>query len=74
MSNSPDSSKILSYGRALAFALRSFDVLEAEAGWFERLLISILRLTYRQRLRHFVAVLPSDLADAIFQIDRTEVL
>ena len=56
---------VVIYGQALAQALRAFEVLETRAAWFERVLIKLLRLTYRQRLRYIVAELPSDLADEV---------
>lgn len=63
---------IVSYGRALAKALKVFDDLEPKAGRFERVLLNILRASYRQRLRHLVLVLPSDLAEAILTPDRPD--
>lgn len=50
--------RVVATGRALAGALRAFETLEPQAGWFERQLIRLLRATYRQRLRYLVATLP----------------
>lgn len=59
--------KILRYGRALAAAIRAFDVLESNAGWFERPLIRLLRHSYRERLRYLVLVLPGEVADDLLR-------
>ena len=53
------------YGRALVKILQAFDVLEPKARWFERLLIKLLRGTYRQRLRAIVSVVPGEVGDEI---------
>lgn len=52
---------IVAYGRALTSAISAFDVLEQEAGWFERGQIRLLRATYQQRLRYLVITLPPGL-------------
>lgn len=56
---------VLRYGRALAAALRAFEVLESRAGWFERLLLRLLLATYRERLRYLVATLPAEVGDKL---------
>ncbi len=52
-------------------ALRAVEGLEAEASWFERQLIRLLRVTgrgrLRDRLRFFGAELPGEMAEEIFQ-------
>lgn len=63
----PEMELVLRYGRALAAALRAFAVLESRAGWFERLLLRLLRATYRQRLRYLVATLPGEVGDEILK-------
>jgi len=45
--------------------LRSFDVLEAEASWFEQQMIRLLRVTYWQRLRRLIELLPGEVGDKI---------
>jgi hypothetical protein len=39
---------VVIYGKALTQAIKAFDVLEPKAGWFERMLIKLLRKSYRQ--------------------------
>ena len=58
---------VITYGKGLTQAIKAFDVLEPEAGWLERLLIKLLRKSYRHRLRHFVGTLPSDISDEILK-------
>ncbi len=58
------------YGRALIATLKAFDVLEDRAGWFERLLIRLLRSTYRQRLRAIVEHAPADVSNRIFEDEK----
>jgi hypothetical protein len=58
---------VVAYGRALAGALRAFTVLEQRASWFERLQLRLLRATYRQRLRHLIAVLPAEMGDELLR-------
>lgn len=67
-SNTPRDSAII-HGRAVVSVLRGFEVLEKKAGWFERLLIRILRYSYRQRLRHLLLVLPPDVFEEIIKQD-----
>ena len=62
--------QVLKYGQALTATLLAFDVLEKKAGWFERLQIRLLRITYRQRLRHLVVSLPSEVAEKILKGDK----
>jgi len=59
--------KTLLYGKSLVWCLRGFDILYPKAGWFERLLISVLRKSYQQRLRHLIEILPGDLGDQILK-------
>lgn len=62
--------EIIKTGKAYAQAIRAFDVLEPKAGWFEKIQIKLLRYSYRQRLRHLVLVLPSDIAEEILRKDK----
>ena len=57
----------LLYDEALVWCLRGFDVLEPKGKWFERLLISVLRKSYQQRLRHLIEILPGDMGDEILK-------
>lgn len=63
---------VIVQSRALAAALRAFDILESRAGWFERLQIRLLRASYRQRLRHLVAVLPPEVSEEFLRDNKTE--
>lgn len=62
-----EAEQAIRYGRALASVLRAFTVLEKEAGWFERLLIRLLRVTYRQRLRYMVGELPPEVSEVFWE-------
>ncbi|GIK40351.1 MAG: hypothetical protein BroJett011_41840 [Chloroflexota bacterium] len=62
--------EVIVYGQALAEILQSFDVVEAKAGWFEKLLIRLLRATYRQRLRVIVETVPANIGDQMLEILR----
>lgn len=61
----PVSEDVISHGRALVAALRAFDILYKNAGWFERVLIRSLRGTYRKRLRILLVVLPTEVSEDI---------
>ena len=65
MTPSPATEEILSYGRALAAAIRAADVLIPHASPFERLLLRLLRAAYQRRLRALILALPGDIADQI---------
>lgn len=55
----------LKYARALAIALCAYRILETRAGRFERLLISIQRRSYRNRLRALLSTLPAEVAKEV---------
>ncbi len=57
----------ITYGKALIAVLNAFDMLETKAGWFEKLLIRLLRKTYSQRLRAIVELAPADVSNTIFE-------
>jgi hypothetical protein len=63
----PTTNVVIEYGQALTRILRSFEVVEARAGWFERLLIWLLRATYRQRLRTLVGSVSGEIGDQILE-------
>ncbi len=63
---------VIEYAQVLVAALRTFDVLESRAGWFERLLIRLLRATYRQRLRVIIEAMPGDVGDRILKGDEVK--
>ena len=67
--DTPD--EAITYSRALVKALQSYEVLESKAGWFERLLIKLLRTTYRQRLRSIIELAPPEIANQIFETTDT---
>lgn len=62
-----DLAGLIKYARALAQAIRAFRVLEAKADWRERLLISILRRSYQERLRVLIVALPAEVAEEILR-------
>lgn len=59
MTRSTPTQTVTEYGQALLKALQSFAMLEPRATWFERLLIRLLRMTYRHRLRVMVVAYPT---------------
>ncbi len=59
---------VITYGKALASAIRAFRVLETKANWFERMLIKLLRASYQKRLRVMVGTLPSEVAEEIIGV------
>ena len=63
--SSESTGEILSYGQALAAAIRAFDTLLPHASPFERLLLRLLRAAYQRRLRALILALPGDVADQI---------
>lgn len=62
-----DLAGLIKYAHALVAAIRAFRVLETEANRFERLLISILRRSYQERLRALIVVLPAEVAEEILR-------
>lgn len=65
MTPNPTRENVIRQGRALAAAIRAFDVLEPKAGFVERWLIRLLRYSYRQRVRYLVDVLPAEVGAEI---------
>jgi hypothetical protein len=63
----PTAERTIIYGRALVAALKAFDTLNEQAGWFKRLQLHLLRTTYQQRLRHIIANLPSEIGNRILK-------
>ncbi len=63
---------VFEYAQALVAALRTCGVLESRAGWFERLLMRLLRATYRQRLRVIIEAVPGDVGDRILKGDEVK--
>lgn len=57
--------EVIHYGQGLVKILQGFEIVGVKAGWFERLLISLLRTTYQQRLRAIIGVVPSEVGDQI---------
>ncbi len=62
-----DSGEVIAYGQALIKILQGFEAVEPQASWFERLLLKLLRATYRQRLRTIVKLAPAEVANQIFE-------
>ena len=66
MNNQNPGTEVLAYGQALIKILQGFDIVEPKAAWFERFLIKLLRITYRQRLRSIVELVPPEIGNQIF--------
>ena len=71
MTDENTATEVVTYGQALAKTLQAFDTLKKKAGWFERLLIRLLRVTYRQRLRSIVELVPAEITNQIFEATDT---
>ena len=53
-------------------AIKAINVLEPKTGWFERMLIRLLRKSCQQRLRYLVGVLPTDISDEILGVSKDD--
>jgi len=58
MDNKDAQESVINYGQGLIKILQGFKIVEPNAGWFERVLINLLQVTYQQRLRAIVGELP----------------
>lgn len=66
MDNQDAQESVINYGQGLIKILQGFKSVEPHAGWFERILIKLLRATYQQRLRAIVAEFPPDIVNKVF--------